>query len=422
MSLRDKHVWRVGYFLAYRQLKRANIWTTALIVAIMTLTFLNLVVINGVLVGLIESAVQAARERGTGDLIVSKLQQKNQVEKSNEILSVLSGLSEVEAYSARYSASGVLNADYRRKLRSDETPNQVGASISGIDPVTENGITHLSDYMVEGAYLQDNDTDGILIGATLLYKYTPIEVAGFMTLKDIEIGDRLKLTVGNNSKEVIVRGFVKSKVDENDFRVFMLDRELRKLIGRTDTNVDSIAVKTTEASGDEGPVNVQRILFNNGFQDYARIQTWLEAQPKFLKDISATFGLLGNIIGLIGLTVALITIFIVIFVNAITRRKFIGIMKGIGIAPKAIEVSYIIQSVFYAIIGSGIGLLLLYGFLVPFIDAHPINFPFSDGILYAPLPGTLIRMTILIITTVIAGYIPAWMIVRRNTLDAILGR
>lgn len=418
----NKNVWRVGYFLAYRQIKRASLWTTLLIIAVMTLTFLNLVVVNGVLVGLIESSVQAQRERGTGDVVVTKLQQKNQVERSQDIISVISGLSEVKAFSARYIGSGTLNADYRRKLRQDETPNKVGTTIVGIDPLVEDSITGISKYMIEGSYLQENDVDGVIIGANLVYKYTPIETAGFQTLKDLKIGQKLKVTVGKNSKEVILRGIIKSKVDENDFRVFMIEREARKLIGRTDVNVDEISVKLKPENADENAVKVKQILLNNGFEEYAKIQTYEEAQPKFLKDISATFGLLGNMIGTIGLAVASITIFIVIFVNALTRRKFIGILKGIGVHPKSIEVSYIIQSIFYATVGSVIGLAVLYGFLVPFIDAHPINFPFSDGILYAPLFGTMLRVAALLITTIIAGYIPARMIVKKNTLDAILGR
>jgi ABC-type antimicrobial peptide transport system permease subunit len=77
---------------------------------------------------------------------------------------------------------------------------------------------------------------------------------------------------------------------------------------------------------------------------------------------------------------------------------------------------------FYATIGSAIGLAVLYGFLSPYLAQHPINFPFSDGILVADPVGTFERVGVLILCTFIAGYIPAWMIVRRNTLDAILGR
>jgi ABC-type antimicrobial peptide transport system permease subunit len=132
--------------------------------------------------------------------------------------------------------------------------------------------------------------------------------------------------------------------------------------------------------------------------------------------------MLGNLISGVGLVVAAITIFIVIFINALTRRKFIGIMKGIGISGRTIEISYVFQSIFYAVIGSTIGLLLLYGWLVPFMEKHPLDFPFSDGILVAEYYGTAVRVGVLVSVTFIAGYIPAWMIVRRNTLNSILGR
>ncbi len=415
-------IYKVGYFLATRQIRRASKWTTALIVAVMTLTFLNLVVVNGILVGLIQSSLQAQRERGTGDVVITKLRQKTEIERSQEILQVLHSLPIVEHISPHFAGSGTLNADYRRRLRSDESPNRVPVTFSGIDPVVEDQMTHLSKYIVEGTYLDSNDTDGILIGANLLYKFTPIENAAFQSLRDVKIGDRVKITSGGNSKEVIIRGFIKSKVDENDFQVFMLSSEARKLIGRNSVNVDQIAVKLKRSEADAGALTVKNILLQNGFDEGAKIQTYIEARPKFLSDIANTFALLGNMIGSIGLAVASITIFIVIFVNALTRRKFIGILKGIGIDPSAIEISYIIQSIFYAVSGSVIGLAVLYGFLVPFIDAHPINFPFSDGILYAPLPGTMIRVALLILVTIIAGYIPARMIVKKNTLDAILGR
>lgn len=415
-------IWKVGLFLAFRQVRHASKWTTSLIILVMTLTFLNLVVINGVLVGLIESSVQAAKDRYSGEVIVSTLRQKTNIENSQDIINVLENIPSVEHTIGRYMAGGKINADYRRVLRDEETPNAASMNITGIDPIKENSITGLSEFVIAGSYLDDSDEEGILVGGFLINEYTPVDSPGFQQLRGVKPGDRVKVTVGNVSKEMIIRGILKSKVDEIDARVFMLGRVARQFIARSDVNYNEIAVKLKAGATIDDAAYVKSILVNNGFEDNAKIQTWEEAQPKFLKDISATFGLLGNLIGSIGLAVASITIFIVIFVNAITRRKFIGILKGIGISAKAIEVSYIIQSIFYALIGSLVGLAILYGFLVPFIDAHPINFPFSDGILYAPLPGTLIRVVALLVTTIIAGFIPARMIVKRNTLDAILGR
>jgi putative ABC transport system permease protein len=416
------HNIKIGFFLAFRQLKHASIWTTGLIVVVMMLTFLNLVVVNGILVGLIESSIEASEDRYSGKVIISTLRQKSIIENSSEIESVLKNLQNVTGIVPRVLAGGTIQADYRRLLKPEETPNQASTNISGIIPSEEDKVTGLSNYVIDGTYLDDEDRDGVLVGAFLINELTPIDSIGFSQLRNIKVGDRLKLTIGNNSKEVYLRGILKSKIDNIDARIIMTQSELRKLIGRSDTNVSEIAVKLTPGSTEEDAVRVKNILIANGYDFDAKIQTAKEAEPKFLKDMKDLFGLLGTLMGSIGLVVASITVFIVIFVNTLTRRKFIGILKGIGITSKSIEYSYIIQSAFYAILGAILGMLVLYGFLVPFIDKHPINFPFSDGILYAPLSGTLWRVLALFVTTIIAGYIPARMIVNKNTLDSILGR
>ena len=416
------HNVKIGYFLAYRQLKHASIWTTSLIVAVMMLTFLNLVVVNGILVGLIESSIQASEERYTGKVIISNLTQKSIIENSGEIENVLRNLPNVTDVVPRVLAGGSIEADYRRILKAEETPNKAQGTISGIVPSDEDKATGLSKYVVDGAYLDDNDKDGVLVGAFLVNELTPIDAVGFTQLRNVKVGDRVRVTVGKSSKEVYIRGFMKSKIDNIDARIIMTESELRKLIGRSDTNVSEIAVKLIPGSTEQDALRVKEILLANGYDFDAKIQTATEAQPKFLKDMKDLFGLLGTLMGSIGLVVASITVFIVIFVNTLTRRKFIGILKGIGISSKSIEYSYIMQSAFYAIVGAILGMIVLYGFLVPFIDAHPINFPFFDGILYAPLGGTMWRVLALFVTTIVAGYIPARMIVKKNTLDSILGR
>lgn len=409
---------RIGFFLALRQVRRASVWTTSLIVFVMVLTFLNLVVVSGILVGLIEGAVVANKVYYTSDVILSNLPKKSYIEKSPEVLSIVSALPEAKAYAARYLQGGTVEAHYKEAAEEDDI-EKAGGSFVGIDPIREDQVTNLSKFVVEGEYLEPGDYDQIMIGANLLKKYLPIESPGFTVLSDIGIGDKVRIKVGDVTREVTIKGIIKAKVDELAFRVFMVDSQFRSIIGRGDYNVDEVAIKLQDGAD---PVLVRDGLIRSGVGEYAKVQTFEDAQPKFLQDIKATFALLGNMISSIGLAVASITIFIVIFINAITRRKFIGIMKGIGISGMAIEASYVFQSIFYAAIGSAIGLVVLYGLLQPFIAAHPINFPFSDGILVAPLDGTLFRIALLVLTTVVAGYIPARMIVRKNTLDSILGR
>ncbi len=409
---------RIGFFLALRQVLRASKWTTGLIIFVMMLTFLNLTVVSGILVGLIEGSVEANKTYYTSDVIISVLPKKDYIEQSPKVISVISALPEMEAYSARYIQGGTIEANYKTASK-DEDIESAGGSFVGINPIKETETTGMERFVVEGSFLTPTDYDQVLVGANFLRKYLPIESPGFTTLSNVNIGDKIRVKVNGISREVTVKGIVKSKVDELSFRIFFVDSQLRGLIGRDDYNVDEISIKLKPGASAEV---VRDALKRSGLDQYAKVQTFEDAQPKFLKDIKATFALLGNMLSSIGLTVASITIFIVIFINAITRRKFIGILKGIGISGVAIEVSYIFQSFFYAVSGSAIGLVVLYAFLQPYIAAHPIDFPFSDGILVAPLAETLFRVALLVVTTIIAGYIPARMIVRKNTLDSILGR
>ena len=410
---------KLGFFLAVRQIRRSSKATTLLIIFVMMLTFLNLVVVRGVLVGLIEGSIKVYREFSTGEVFISKLPKKSYIENSPAILEKIEALPWVDHFSARYLESGTIEAGYKERYRLTDAANSAGGVIAGIDPIAEDRTTNLSTKIVEGDFLRPEDSEYILLGSSLLKKYVPVDSASFSFLENVEPGTRVRVSVGGATREFTVKGIIQSKADEVDFRIYMLDTMLRNMIGRTDHNVDEVAIKITPGTD---PYLVKEALLRSGVGETARVQTANDALPKFVIDIKNTFALLGNVVGSIGLVVASITIFIVIFVNAITRKKFIGILKGIGLSSQAIEIAYVFQSIFYAAFGIGIGLLILYGFLVPFIEAHPIKFPFSDGILVAEISATSLRVVLLVIATIIAGFIPARIVVKRNTLDSILGR
>jgi ABC-type lipoprotein release transport system permease subunit len=410
---------KVGWFLGYRQVKRSSLWTTLLIIVIMTLTFMNLVVVSGLLVGLIEGAVRANKELYTGDVVISKLTENNNILNSRNIISTIENTPGIDVFSARYLTSGSVEANYKERTDFDEVPEKVGTIIAGIDPEKENDVTGIASKVIEGEFLEKGDYDEVVIGYLMLDRYLDIDSPGFLVLEDVYVGDKIRIQVGDNVREVTVKGITKGKVDELDRRIFINDYQLRTMLGTTDLNVNEISMKILPQYS---PERIRDILIDNDFDRFAKIQTFEEAQPSFLVDIKNTFSLLGTIISSIGLVVAAITVFIVIFINAITRRKYIGIMKGIGMSGKSIEIAYIFQSLFYAMVGSAIGLVLVYFVFIPYFDANPINFPFSDGILVAPFGTTMIRILILVLVTAAAGYIPSRSVVKDNTLDSILGR
>ncbi|MDQ5950729.1 MAG: FeeE, partial [Patescibacteria group bacterium] len=58
----------------------------------------------------------------------------------------------------------------------------------------------------------------------------------------------------------------------------------------------------------------------------------------------------------------------------------------------------------------------------PWFDLHPLKFPVTEGRLAITSSGLIVRGIILTITAFVSGYVPAKMVTKQNTLDAILGR
>ena len=77
---------------------------------------------------------------------------------------------------------------------------------------------------------------------------------------------------------------------------------------------------------------------------------------------------------------------------------------------------------FYVLTGSIVALVLIFGIMKPLIDAHPIDTPFASIILVAEPLSVAFKFLLVMVVSVFAGYLPARIIVKKNTLDAILGR
>jgi len=412
---------RIGFLLGFRQVQRANFWTTTLIIFVMMLTFLNLIAVSGILVGLIAGSERAVQDQSLGDIIITPLDNEEKIIQTETIRRTLDTLPEVSSYSIRYQQGAQITANYKTRRDFNIEPNEVGARVRGIDPVAENAVTALSNYVVEGEYLEPDEAGYILIGALNIDRYT----AGFAditgSLTDVYPGDSVRVTINGASQEFTVKGIVDAKAGDVASLVYLPEKELRRLSNSSSRDADEIAIRLADKSPATG-VAVKSILIDQGLDEFAKIRTFQEALPKFITDIKNTFNILGTFIGAVGIIVASITIFIIIFINAISRRQQIGILKGIGINRSAIEIAYVLQAAFYALMGSALGILITYGFLIGYFDANPIDFPFSDGILVAEPIGTLYRFIILFIITLFAGLIPASIIVRQNTLNSILGR
>lgn len=427
---------RLGFFLALRSIKHSSKWVTSFTVLVIYLLFLAVMVISGILVGLIQGSEVAFKEKYLGDVIISPLAKKNNIERSAEMINILENTEGVVGISSRYVTSGNIEANYKTR-KSDDTANKKQLSIRGIDPSDEELVTQLSDNIIEGEWLKEEDASRyILVGKDVLAKYSIVADVDDSALRDVGPGTTIRLQVNGVStnpesgiqppedkttptNEYIVKGILKVKAADLSSSVFMVDSELRKISGKSVGEYSEIAIKLAPGAN---AVKVRDTLKQNGFDQSAKIQTFEEGTPAFVINLKNLFGTLGNVFGGILIIVSAVVLFIVIFINALTKRRQIGIMKGIGIRPASIMWNYMFQSVFYSAIGIALVLLTVFYVLVPLFIKFPIDFPFSDGILIAEQGPTTTRVIILMIVSIFAGLIPSWMVVKTNTLNAILGR
>jgi len=412
---------RIGFYLATRQIRRSSLWTTGLIVFVMLLTFLNLVGVTGILVGLVNGIGRGYEDQFTGNVFVSPLLSKTYIDNSQQIMSFINTLPQVEIADPRYTAGVQIEANYKTVTDTTVKPNRVSTTLVGVDLEIEDKFSNISKYLIEGSYLSPDDYDQIILGSELFeqYSFGGPRQGGIPSLSNVGAGSKIRVIINGESREMTIKGIVKGLGGNMSQRAYINKNQFLALNNVKDFSLQEIGIKLKPG---QDPIAFQDLLVKSKVSDFARIQTTAEATPSGVAQITATFATIGDVVSSIGLVVASITIFIVIFVNALTRRKFIGILKGIGISGEAIEISYIFQSLFYAITGSAIGLALLYFIVLPINTAYPLKLPLGQVIIYAPVPGTLFRVVLLVISTMIAGYIPARMIVKRNTLDSILGR
>ncbi len=239
---------RVGWFLAKRQVKGSNKSTTFLIIFIMMLTFLNLVVVSGILVGLIEGGNRANKEQYTGDLIVGTLAGKNDITRTHEIESTIRKMPGVSAISTRYIESVQIEANYQNRRDFSELQDIAGTQIVGINLADEEKLTGISSFVTEGEFLDPKESGGIVLGANLLYRYSAGFGDFFASLDGVYPGDEVKVTIEGKTKIFKVKGIADTKVDAVSLRAFITEEDFWRMVDRPALNANEISVRVDPLS------------------------------------------------------------------------------------------------------------------------------------------------------------------------------
>ena len=413
---------RTAFFLVVRYIRGSSVFSTILIVFVMFLIFLNLTLVGGVLEGLVQGSFQDFRENYAGDIFLDAVSGRPYIDTPAEVSTILDSEEYIETYSKRWVPGRVEiveEQEFYNVLNDKEERDVISATAFGVIPEEEDRVTNLSQHIMPGTFLNSADRGWVLLGSALFVENNPF---GDFGIKNAQVGDSVFVRFPSQEryKKFRIKGVLDAKGGEWELSALFVLDDVRPYLGNRIANeFDIVAVRTT--SPDIAP-QVKQSLLNKGLGAYAEVQVADEAIGRFLDQIRDVFSLLGLVIGFIGIIVGSVVTFILIYVLTTSRKQSIGILKGIGIAPSSILLSFVFLAFFYGFLGSLFGMMVLYFGVVPYFDANPIQFPFSDGIVYAPLTTVLPRLGILLVATTLAGFIPAYLTVRKPAIKAIAGR
>ena len=330
----------------------------------------------------------------------------------------ISSLADVIGVTPHINSSAFFEYQWKEKLSQDDKGKSGTWEVVGIEPDKESKVTTIHKHIVEGSYLDENDRDKIVLG---------LEIAGgeeaanpeFLTLGGVNVGDKVKLTYPNGiQREYFVKGIFQAKeMNRADRQAFVTRKEMASILGRQTyfDRASQILIKTRQGTNENRLIGELRDIGIGG-----EIRRWQEYGAA-MRGVVSTFGIVGGLIGGVGLIVAAAVMFIIIYINVINKKRQIGILRAIGIPQNSTIGSYLIQALFYVIVGILLGLILVNFGIIPYFRFYPIETPFGPVSLTVETTTIVSSIISLLAAGVLAGLIPAWTIMRESIINAIWG-
>jgi putative ABC transport system permease protein len=395
---------KVAFFLAKRSIVRGNKGTLYLTILIIGMVFVNLIFLPSIISGVAVLFNQQSIDYSYGNLVIEPKKNQVYINNVNELQKKIERVPGVTGVSPRY----ITGASVVHK------GNAVNPIIYAINPDDDRKVLKISSKVTNGEYLSNADTDQIVIGSRIAGNDDE-KLDVIPSLGGVKVGQTVDITFNNGvSRQYRIKGIINSNSFSADANVFMTTKEYESVFGLED-KASQILVRTQETGNEE---DLRNTLYSFGVQE--KIWTWEEKSANFLNQIIGSFNIINLIGTVVSLIIAVVVIFIVIFINTVYRRKQIGILKAIGIDRSIIIKSYIFQALFIFAIGTIIGCFFLL-LILQLLAANPIVFP--GGPVAPVVDSMLILRSILslLVVSLIAGYVPAWITTKEDILSAIRG-
>lgn len=396
--------WGVGIFLTIRSLTRGNIGTSVMTVLLMSLIFINLIFLTSIINGLTHTAHRQIIETLTGHILVEPSPGDIFVEDAEDVRHDILLVPDVVAVSSRVNFSAEL-----------EFAGEQG-SFRGvaIDPDTEAHATAVKDNIIAGRYLRADDEDAIIIGNQVAGG-EDVELQAY-SLKGAQVGDVVTTRFSDGrERDYEVVGIFDSNFVQSDNRFFINEEAYIKEFPNHARQASEFAVRIREDA--DLDATAERIAQVSDVS----VRTW-EETAGIVESFTSSFDIVNFIVSIVAVIVAGVTIFIVMYVDVVNRRRQIGILRAIGISEMSIAISYLLRAMLYAALGVLIGMALFQFVVIPLFVRNPVQLPVGFVSLVIQQDIMYVRAAALLLVSFLGAFVPIRRALRMHIIDAIWGK
>ncbi len=396
-------IFDVAFFLALKNIfykKKMLIMITIIIALGFLSTIFSTSIINGLKTEIENKAISVI----TGNVLLEPKDKKDFIYDVNNLEKKILSIPEVIAISPHINRGVTLI---------DNNGNKISMQLRIIDPNKESIVSSIDDNIITGKYLSEKSMSEIFIGADLTKKYRSQEA---LPAIDIDSGEKITIFFDNGVKDKVkVKGIYSLNFAATDVYIYITKEYAKKVFNLSDKDLNvasEILIKTSSKSNEN---KVRDKILQLGFN--GKIWVW-EERLGVLSQYTRSLLIISKFTAIISIIIAFATIYIMIYINVLNKKTQIGIMKAIGITKETILFSYIIQSFIYGILGCILGYLLT-KFVLFYYTINPIIMPVGPIYPIIDSKDYIFSFIILLVSSVIAGYIPSRGVVKEEILDAI---
>ncbi len=401
---------KTAAFIAYKSILRGHKSTLFLMILILSLSFINMMFIAGILKGLSELFPQVIIKDLSAYITISSQETprvKEFIPNQSTLRAEIATIPGILGTTRRYVLAGSLAFD---KDQSGQY-KRLSSSIMGIDPAEDAKIMGIDELIKDGSFLSDTDTDQIILSSALAGGYgnlAPSDLGG------ARVGDKILVTYGNGIMRTYkVKGIYSDLM--GIYENFITSKESESVLGVSDSASQIlVTLDPNRKTLENYRAQIRAIVPNLKVQTY---KDFLGAFGGFLSALD----LIAVIVSIISIAVASVTIFVLIYVNAINKRRQIGILRAIGIKRAIIIFSYIFQALFYVAASLVAGSTLTFAVIYPLLLRYPIDVEFGAISLYFTAGWIIFGIASLVGAGFLSGYLPARIVARKDILAAIWG-